>query len=97
MLAGYGSRSTTPANGIDVVVYRFNGDGTWDRTFGDDGLFTYNRVNGADRARDLSVLADGRIVAAGSTATADATPGARRPDPRGQARRQRPSQANGAR
>ena len=24
-------RSTTPANGIDVVVYRFNANGTWDR------------------------------------------------------------------
>ncbi len=74
VLAGYGSRSTTPANGIDVVVYRFTADGTWDRTFGDAGLTTYNRVNGADRGRDLTVLADGRIVVSGSTATADATP-----------------------
>ena len=58
MLTGYGSRSTTPANGIDVVIlYRFTAAGVWDRTFGDDGLFTYNRVNGADRARDLSVAA----------------------------------------
>ena len=74
VLAGYGSRSTTPAAGIDVVIYRFTGAGVWDRTFGDDGLFTYNRVNGADRARDLTSLPDGRLVAAGSTATADATP-----------------------
>ena len=28
VFTGYGSRSTTPANGIDVVLYRFNGDGT---------------------------------------------------------------------
>jgi uncharacterized delta-60 repeat protein len=68
VLAGYGGRSTTPANGIDIVVYRFNADGSYDRTFADDGLFTYNRSNGADRARDLTVLADGRIVTVGSTA-----------------------------
>ncbi len=73
VLAGYGSRSTTPANGIDVVIYRFTAAGVWDRTFGDDGLFTYNRVNGADRARDLTSLPDGRLVTAGSTANADNT------------------------
>jgi uncharacterized delta-60 repeat protein len=73
VLTGYGSRSTTPANGIDLILYRFTAAGVWDRTFGDDGLFTYNRVNGADRARDLSVLPDGRLVAAGSTANADNT------------------------
>ena len=55
VFAGYGSRSTTPANGLDVVVYRFDANGIYDRTFGQDGLFTYNRVNGADRARDLTV------------------------------------------
>lgn len=74
VIAGYGSRSTTPANGIDVVVYRFNANGTWDLTFGEAGLTTYNRVNGADRGRDLTVLGDGRIVVAGSSATADTTP-----------------------
>ena len=74
VFAGYGSRSTTPANGIDVVLYRFNANGTYDRTFGDNGLFTYNRVNGADRARKLTSLSDGRLVIAGSTATADASP-----------------------
>ncbi|WP_084284832.1 hypothetical protein [Solirubrobacter soli] len=73
VLAGYGSRSTTPAAGIDVVLYRFTAAGVWDRTFGDDGLFTYNRVNGADRARDLTSLPDGRLVASGSTANADNT------------------------
>ena len=70
VLTGYGSRSTTPANGVDLVLYRFSAAGVWDRTFGDDGLFTYNRVNGADRARDLTSLPDGRLVPAGSTANA---------------------------
>ena len=56
------------------MVYRFNANGSYDRTFGDNGLFTYNRVNGADRARKLTSLADGRLVIAGSTATADASP-----------------------
>ncbi len=69
---GYGSRSTTPATGIDVVLYRFTNTGQWDRTFGDDGLFTWDRVGGADRGRSLTSLPDGRLVAAGSTATATA-------------------------
>ena len=70
VFAGYGSRSTTPANGLDVVVYRFDANGVYDRTFGQDGLFTYNRANGADRARDITALADGRLVTGGSTETA---------------------------
>jgi len=73
-VTGYGSRSTTPANGIDVVLYRFTGAGVWDTSFGQGGLVTYNRVNGADRGRDMTVLRDGRIVVVGSSATADATP-----------------------
>ncbi|MGD9570440.1 MAG: hypothetical protein AB7V62_00970 [Thermoleophilia bacterium] len=74
VLTGYGSRSTTPANGIDVVVYRFSGTGQYDTSFGQNGLVTYNRVNGADRGRDMTILRDGRIVVVGSSATADATP-----------------------
>lgn len=69
VLAGYGSRSTTPANGIDVVVYRFTDAGVYDTTFADGGLLTYNRVNGADRGRDIAALPDGRIVVVGSSAT----------------------------
>ncbi len=74
VLTGYGSRSTTPANGIDVVLYRFTGAGVYDTSFGQGGLVTYNRVNGADRGRDMTVLRDGRIVVVGSSATAEATP-----------------------
>ncbi|MGD9695778.1 MAG: hypothetical protein AB7V42_08975 [Thermoleophilia bacterium] len=74
VFTGYGSRSTTPENGIDAVVYRFTANGTWDTSFGDGGLTTYNRVNGADRGRDMTVLADGRLVITGSSATAAATP-----------------------
>jgi uncharacterized delta-60 repeat protein len=70
VITGYGTRSTTPGNGIDAVLYRFTDAGVWDTTFGDGGLATYNRVNGADRGRDLTVLGDGRIVVVGSTATA---------------------------
>lgn len=70
VLAGYGKRDTEqPANDVDVVLYRFNQNGTWDQTFGTNGLVTYNRVGGADRARDLVALPNGKLVTFGSTAT----------------------------
>lgn len=66
VLAGYGSRNETPTN-TDLVLYRFHGDGTWDQGFGRDGLVTYTGTGGADRARNITALADGRIVAVGGT------------------------------
>jgi uncharacterized delta-60 repeat protein len=68
VLAGYGSRNETPTD-TDLVVYRFNGDGTWDQSFGRDGLVTYvgNGTGGADRARNITALPDGRIVTVGGT------------------------------
>jgi len=68
VLAGYGKRNTEqPAHDIDVVLYRFNQNGTWDETFGTDGLVTFDREGGQDRARDLVALPDGRLVTLGST------------------------------
>jgi uncharacterized delta-60 repeat protein len=66
VLAGYGSRNETPTD-TDLVIYRFNGNGTWDESFGRDGLVTYTGTGGADRARNITSLADGRIVAVGGT------------------------------
>ncbi|WP_354699363.1 tail fiber protein [Paraconexibacter sp. AEG42_29] len=64
---GYGSRSTTPANGVDAVAYRFNAAGVWDQTFGNGGLLSYDRVAGADRLRNVVALPDGRFAGVGST------------------------------
>ena len=69
VLAGYGGNSPIQGD-IDVVIYRFNANGTYDTTWGGDGLVTYDRAHTADRARDLTTLADGRIVVAGSSANA---------------------------
>jgi uncharacterized delta-60 repeat protein len=69
VLTGYGSRNETPTN-TDALVYRFNHDGTWDQSFGRDGLVTYDGPSGgADRARNITKLADGRFVAVGGTET----------------------------
>lgn len=70
VIAGYGSRSTDqPTQGIDLIVYRFDADGSWDRSFGTDGLTNVDLQRGADRGRSGTVLPDGRIVVVGSTAT----------------------------
>lgn len=72
VISGYGIRSTTPEFGVDAILYRFNQDGTWDESFGINGLASYNRPDGvtahfADRARNLLVLDDERIVTAGQS------------------------------
>lgn len=66
VLAGYGSRNETPAD-TDLVLYRFTGAGVWDESFGRDGLVTYagKTPGGPERARNLTALPDGRIVAVG--------------------------------
>jgi uncharacterized delta-60 repeat protein len=65
-LAGYGSRNGTPTN-TDLIIYRFDKAGQWDQAFGTDGLVSYGGIGGADRARNLTALPDGRIVAVGGT------------------------------
>ncbi|MEV4421445.1 NERD domain-containing protein, partial [Patulibacter sp. NPDC049589] len=78
VVVGYGARDTNPNNGSDVLVFRFNTNGTWDQTFGTNGLVDYDRlVPGADPAtpaghysengRNIEVLPDDRIVALGQS------------------------------
>jgi uncharacterized delta-60 repeat protein len=73
VLTGHGVRPASPTN-IDALVFRFGASGAWDQGFGNAGLTSYDRVGGADRGRDLTLLGDGRIVVVGSSATADLTP-----------------------
>jgi uncharacterized delta-60 repeat protein len=65
VLTGYGSRTGGPP---DLIAYRFNADGTWDRTYGDGGATVYDRAGLEDRGRDLVVLPDDRTLVVGSTA-----------------------------
>jgi len=64
VIAGYG-RATADEK-VDLIAARFTADGTWDRTFGQDGLVRIDIAREDDRGRDLVVLPDGRILIAGS-------------------------------
>lgn len=65
ILAGYG-RGDVPGEKVDLVMERYNSDGSWDRSFGEDGLLRVDIAEEDDRARNVIVLPDGRILAAGS-------------------------------
>lgn len=64
VLAGYG-RGSDPEEKVDLISYRFTASGTWDKTYGTDGLTRIDIAGDADRARNLVVLPDGRVLAAG--------------------------------
>jgi uncharacterized delta-60 repeat protein len=64
--AGYG-RGEDTAGKVDLVAYRFNGDGSRDTSFGaTDGFTRVNIADDDDRARNIIALPDGRLLAAGS-------------------------------
>lgn len=65
VLAGYG-RGTDTNEKVDLIVYRFTATGQWDPTFGTAGVTRLDLAKDDDRARNLVVLGDGRIVVAGS-------------------------------
>jgi uncharacterized delta-60 repeat protein len=64
VVTGYG-RATADEK-VDMISARFNSDGSWDRTYGTDGLVRLDIAKEDDRGRDLTVLPDGRILIAGS-------------------------------
>ncbi len=67
--------AVTATGGFDVALARFNADGTLDTSFGTAGKVTTAVGPGTrrDRAHDVAVLADGKILVAGF---ADMGPGA---------------------
>jgi uncharacterized delta-60 repeat protein len=65
ILAGYG-RGDDSEEKVDLVVYRFLADGSWDESFGIDGVTRLDLVGEDDRARNLTILPDGNILAVGS-------------------------------
>lgn len=73
LVAGYHEDGTS----TNMVVLRVNADGTLDQTFGtaddgtENGIVNLSLGDGNDIARDISVQADGKIVFAGDSVTAD--------------------------
>lgn len=70
VLTGYGN-TATPGSTVDMVSYRFKANGDLDPTYGTNGVTRYDAGLGLeDRGRDINVTSEGRIVIAGSSATA---------------------------
>jgi uncharacterized delta-60 repeat protein len=65
VLAGYG-RGASAEEKVDLVSMRFNADGSWDKSYGTDGLTRIDIAGDADRGRNVTVLPDGRILVVGS-------------------------------
>jgi uncharacterized delta-60 repeat protein len=65
VLAGYG-RGEDANEKVDLIVYRFLANGTHDTAFGANGVTRVDIAKEDDRARNLAVLPDGRLLAVGS-------------------------------
>ncbi len=65
VLAGYG-RGASSDEKVDLVVYRFLADGSWDQTFGTNGVTRVDLAGQDDRARNVTILPNGNILAVGS-------------------------------
>jgi uncharacterized delta-60 repeat protein len=65
VLAGYG-RGADSEEKVDLIAYRFLADGSWDETFGTDGVTRVDLAGEDDRARNMTMLPDGNILVVGS-------------------------------
>jgi uncharacterized delta-60 repeat protein len=65
VLAGYG-RGADANEKVDLIVYRFTSNGTWDSSFRTAGLTRIDIAKEDDRARNVIVLPDEKILAVGS-------------------------------
>lgn len=63
-MAGYNQEDET---GYDFKIIRLNQDGTFDASFGNKGVAVFDLAGGRDTARDITVLADGKILVAGQS------------------------------
>ncbi|MFN0200107.1 MAG: T9SS type A sorting domain-containing protein [Bacteroidia bacterium] len=62
VVAGY---SETAANNSNIVLVRYNTNGTLDNTFGTNGVVTTDINGGNDAAEEMAIQTDGKIVVAG--------------------------------
>jgi len=65
ILAGYG-RGEDTAEKVDLITYRFLANGTLDASYGTAGVARVDIAKEDDRARNVTILPDGRILAVGS-------------------------------
>ena len=63
--AGYG-RGADDTEKVDMIIKRWGADGAWDQSFGTEGVVRLDLAGQDDRARNVVVLSDNRIVAVGS-------------------------------
>jgi uncharacterized delta-60 repeat protein len=69
---GYGNIDVERAGGqelLDMVSFRVRADGTPDATWGVAGAVAYNPGDAQDRGRDVTTLADDRVLFAGAATT----------------------------
>ncbi len=63
--------TTTTNNTSDFAVVRYNTNGTLDNTFSSDGKVTLDFANTEDEANAVTIQADGKIVVAGNSRSAN--------------------------
>lgn len=63
VIAGYGRNASSGT--IDISSARFLPNGTWDKTYGDNGVAVIDVAGQDDRSRKLEVLPDQRVLIVG--------------------------------
>jgi len=71
---GYGPTPNTAGSGTDLIYFRFNADGSQDRTFGTDGVAFIDIGGLGDNGRCVATLPDNRIIGGGVGRLKPATP-----------------------
>lgn len=64
VVTGYGR--SDPSGTVDMIAARFKADGSWDTSFGENGVVRIDVAGQDDRGRDLVVLPDRRVLIVGS-------------------------------
>jgi uncharacterized delta-60 repeat protein len=70
LIAGYSGTITLPT---DMLLFRYNADGSPDALFGSGGRVTTDIAGGADSANAIAIQPDGNIVAAGQAFVGQST------------------------
>lgn len=63
VIAGYGRETSTGA--VDIISARFLSDGTWDKTYGNNGVAVIDVAGQDDRSRTLQILPDQGVLIVG--------------------------------
>ena len=63
VIAGYGRDASTGT--VDIISARFLSDGTWDKTYGKNGVAVIDVAGQDDRSRTLAILPDQPVLIVG--------------------------------